>query len=69
MNGNISCGISIQLCTTQQHKGLPQWLSSKESACGAENSGSIPGLGRIPGGGHGNSLQYFCLENPMERGA
>ena len=31
--------------------------------------GSIPGLGRSPGGGHGNPLQYFCLENPMERGA
>ena len=31
--------------------------------------GSIPGLGRSPGGGHGNSLQYSCLENPMNRGA
>jgi len=31
--------------------------------------GSIPGLGRSPGGGHRNSLQYSCLENPMERGA
>ena len=31
--------------------------------------GSIPGLGRAPGGGHGNSLQYSCLENPMDRGA
>ena len=31
--------------------------------------GSIPGLGRSPGGGHGNPLQYSCLENPMERGA
>ena len=31
--------------------------------------GSIPGLGRTPGGGHGNPLQYFCLENPMDRGA
>ena len=33
------------------------------------DTGSIPGLGRSPGGGHGNPLQYFCLENPMERGA
>ena len=32
-------------------------------------TGSIPGLGRSPGGGHGNPLQYSCLENPMERGA
>ena len=31
--------------------------------------GSIPGLGRSPGGGHGNALQYSCLENPMERRA
>ena len=33
------------------------------------DAGSIPGLGRSPRGGHGNSLQYYCLENPMERGA
>ena len=31
--------------------------------------GSIPGLGRSPGEGHGNPLQYSCLENPMEGGA
>ena len=31
--------------------------------------GSIPGLGRSPGGGHSKPLQYFCLENPMDRGA
>ena len=31
--------------------------------------GSIPGLERSPGGGHGNPLQYSCLENPMDRGA
>ena len=30
---------------------------------------SIPGLGRLPGGGHENPLQYSCLENPMDRGA
>ena len=33
------------------------------------DSGSIPDSGRSPGGGHGNPLQYFCLENPMDRGA
>ena len=33
------------------------------------DEGSIPGLGRSPGGGHGNPLQYSCLENPMDRGA
>ena len=30
---------------------------------------SLQGLGRSPGGGHGNPLQYSCLENPMDRGA
>jgi len=34
-----------------------------------ENLGLIPGLGRSPGEGNGNLLQYFCLENPMVRGA
>ena len=46
-------------------------LSCKESACNAGDKGdvgSIPGLGRSPGGGHGNPLQYSCLENPMNRG-
>ena len=33
------------------------------------DSGSIPGSVRSPGGGHGNPLQYSCLENPMDRGA
>ena len=33
------------------------------------NTGSIPGSGRSPGGGHGNPLQYSCLQNPADRGA
>ena len=44
----------------------------KESACNAGDArdmGSIPRLGRSPGGGNGNLLQYSCLENPMDRGA
>ena len=32
-------------------------------------AGSVPGSGRCPGGGHGNPLQYSCLQNPMDRGA
>ena len=32
------------------------------------DAGTIPGLGRFPGGGHGNPFQYSCLENPMDRG-
>ena len=35
-----------------------------ESTCNTGDLGLIPGLGRSPGGGHGNTLQYFCLENP-----
>ena len=44
----------------------------KKSTCNARDKGNadlIPGLGRSPGGGYGNPLQYFCLENPMDRGA
>ena len=41
----------------------------KESICNARDLDSIPGLGRSPGEGNGNPLQYSCLENPMERGA
>ena len=52
--------------------GLPWWLGGKESASNAGDArdiGSVPGLGRYPGGGHGNPLWYSCLENPMDRGA
>ena len=48
--------------------GFPGGPDGKESACNAEDLGSIPGSGRSPRGGHGNPLQYFCLENPMNRG-
>ena len=49
--------------------GLPWWLSGKESACNAEDPGSIPGWGRYSGEGNGCPLQYSCLGNPMDRGA
>ena len=39
------------------------------SAGDTRNLGSVPGLGRSPGGGNGNPLQYSCLENSMDRGA
>ena len=42
---------------------------SKESVYIAGDPGSIPGSGRSPGEGNGNSLQYSCLKNPMDRGA
>ena len=41
----------------------------KASACKAGDPGLIPGLGRSPGEGNGNPVQYSCLENPMDRGA
>ena len=44
-------------------------LVDKEPICNAGCIGSIPGLGRSPGGGHGKPLQYSCLENFMDRGA
>ena len=44
--------------------GFPGSSDGKESTCKVGNLDSIPGLGRSPGGGHGNSLQYSCLENP-----
>ena len=45
--------------------GFPGGSAGKESACSAGDLGSIPGSGRSPGGGHGNPLQYSCLENPF----
>ena len=47
--------------------GFPGGSDSKESAYNAGDLGSIPGSGRSPGGGHGNPLQYSCLENYMDR--
>ena len=57
---------------SHSNAGLPRQLIGKESAVSAGATGnmsSIPGWGRSPGAGNGNALQYFCLENPMDRGA
>ena len=53
------------ICVCISHD--PGGSDSKESACNAEDLGSIPGLGRSPG--EGNPLQYSCLENSMDKGA
>ena len=45
---------------------FPGGSDSKASACNAGDQGSIPELGRPPGEGNGNPLQYSCLENPMD---
>ena len=44
--------------------GFPGGSDYKESACNAGDLGLIPGWGKSPGGGHGNPLQYSCLEHP-----
>ena len=52
--------------------GFPGGASGKEPSCNVGDTrdmGSIPELGRSPGGGHGNPLQYSCLENPIDREA
>ena len=49
--------------------GFPRGSEVKASACNAGDLGLNPGLGRSPGEGNGNPLQYSCLENPMDRGA
>ena len=46
----------------------PGGSDGKASIYNARDLGSIPGLGRSPGEGNGNPLQYYCLENPMDRG-
>ena len=49
-------------------KGVPAAASGQKPTCHCrrcKRQGSIPGSGRAPGGGHGNSLQYSCLEKPM----
>ena len=62
----------LKRLTQHTIRGLPLWLSGKESthnAGEAEDMGSVPRSVRSPQGGHGNSLQYSGLENPMDRGA
>ena len=49
--------------------GFPGGSVSKESACNVGDLRLIPGLGRSPGGGHGNPLQRFAWRSPMDRGA
>ena len=55
-------GTSIYTCHAVI--SFPGGSDGKESACSSGDLGSIPGSERFPGGGHGNPLQYSCLENP-----
>ena len=56
----------IHIC---KYVDFPSGSEVKASVCNAGDLGSIPGLGRSPGEGNGNPLQYSCLENPMDGGA
>ena len=56
-------------CVLVLVQGLPDGSDGEESARNAGDLGSISGLGRSPGGEHGNSLHYSCLENSMDRGS
>ena len=61
--------LQATVCPILSYCDFPSASYSEESACNAEDLGSIPGSGRSPGGGLGNPLQYSCLENSMDRGA
>ena len=63
-------------CSVRANMGLPGSTTGKEPTCQCSrckrcrrDASSVPRLGRCPGGGHGNSLQYSCLGNPMDRRA
>ena len=53
---------------TVEKLGFSGGSDSKKFACNVGDLALVPGSGRSPGGGHGNPLQYLCLENPMDRG-
>ena len=55
--------------SSAQPRGFPGGSDGKESASDAGDPGSIPELGRSPGEGNGNQLQFSCLKNSMDRGA
>ena len=67
---SIACWLYFQVWNLSVwiDRGVPGGSDSKESACNAGDPSSIPGLGRSPGEGHLNSLQYSCLQNSMNRG-
>ena len=61
---HISDGLVVLPYSTSVSSGLPWWLSHKKPIVGFD-----PWIGKIPGKGNGNTLQYSCQENPMDRGA
>ena len=63
------CFVLFFQCRLKSLTGLPWLLSGKESTCQCRRHEFHPQSGRSSGGGNGIPLQYFCLENPMDRGA
>ena len=59
--------IELKVCKIE--KDFPGGSDGKASVYNAGDPGSVPGLGRSPGEGNGSPFQYYCLENPMDRGA
>ena len=57
----------MDLCWNLWFYGFPGGADGKEFACYMGDLGLIPGLGKSPEGGHGNPLQYSCLENPTDK--
>ena len=64
----IGCTFDVNASLGVMHL-TPGSSDGKASACNVGDLGSIPGLGRSPGEGNGNPLQYSCLENSMDGGA
>ena len=62
-------GKDDEITSCMPYPDFPRSPVGEESVCNAGDLGSIPGLGRSPGEGNGNRLQYSCLENPMDREA
>ena len=68
----VAKDVCQEIQSDQKEFKLLDGSAGKEPAClsgDTGDAGSTPGLGRSPGGGHGNPLQYSCLENPMNKGS
>ena len=66
--GSLPLAVPLDLYLFIVKLDFPGVSDGKESACNAGELGVIPWLGRFPGGGNSNPLQYSCLENPRDRG-
>ena len=67
--GDLDHSPPVNLCTNKRFRGFPGGSDSKKFAHSDGDLGLSPELGRSPGGGLGNPLQYSCLENSTDRGA